>query len=198
MANELTQLNQQSNSSEIRLSTAMQWAERVAAAWNKSVASIMATAEAVQQADKALLSKPAERDLYLKELQKRGISAATVSKLRGIGASKNFQPEHYECLPASYNYLYELADLKPHEYEKVYTKLSEGKEFKEAALVLSKRKKKKGEKQKVLFTVYAETEKLTSADKRAFAAFVDSYARRNIISIRKTPSFNRLFDEEVE
>jgi hypothetical protein len=198
MSNDVVQLGKLSAANEKRPSTAVEWADRVASAWNKSVASIMETAEAVQEADRALLSRPAERDLYLKELQKRGISAATISKLRGIGASKNFLPEHYECLPASYNYLYELADLKPHEYEKVYTKLSEGKEFKEAALVLSKRKKTKGKKQKVLFTVSAETEKLTSADKKAFAAFVDGYARRNIISIRKTPSFKRLFAEDVE
>lgn len=198
MGNDVVPLSRQKVAEGNKPTTAVEWAEKVALAWNKSVASIMETAAAVQDADNALLAKPAEREVYLKELQKRGISGSTVSKLRGIGASKNFQPDHYECLPASYNYLYELADLKPQDYLKVYTKLSEGKEFKEAALVLAGRKKKKGDKQKVLFTLSAEVGKLSNADKKALAEFVDGYARRNIISIRKTPAFNRLFSEDVE
>lgn len=178
--------------------TPVEWADKVVTAWNKSVASILETARLVKQADASLQARPNEYNIYKKELEKRGLSDSTRSKLRGIADSENFKREHYACLPASYNYLYELADLKPNQYEKVYSKLSQGIDYKEATVVLRQKSRKKSQRQKLLFTFSADIEKLSSADKQAIERFVDGYARRNIISIRRSPSYKKLFAEDVE
>ena len=197
MSNDLMQ-PLRAKSLDVVVRTPREWAERVSSAWNRSVAAIMDTSKEVFDAERALAGKPAELELFKKELAKRGISGATVSKLKRIAESKNFKSEHYECLPPSYNYLYDLAALDIRDYEKVYTKLSAGEDYANASLVLRKRKKKKGERLKVLFTVLGDPDKMSNADLAAMTTFIDAYARRSVISIHKTPLLNRLIAEEAE
>lgn len=171
------------------------WVEKIERKWSSSVASILDTAQWVLKAE-LNLAEPKQFAEYKEKLQARGISGPTLSKLKAIAESDNFKREHLKCLPPSYNYLYQLADLNPAQYGKVYMKLSQGADFLEASQVLRKKTKKKLLQQKVLFVLTAEPDKLNKNDLQTIQDFVDGFSRKSVIKVRKSPTYNKMFADD--
>ena len=181
--------------------TPAEWASDIAYKWNATVESILATAQRVIEADKALSARPADATTFTKECEKRGLSDSTLSKLRSIGTSERFlgRKAELKCLPASYNYLYDLARLDDRDYTKVYTKLTEGEEYREAIKVLRSKRGKRNKRQRLLFTFSVEPDKLNSADKEEIQTFVETFIRRQSkVSIRVSPTYKQMFADDEE
>lgn len=172
------------------------WVDKISMRWNSTVAGILDVSRMVQRAYEIYDGNLTDRIRLEKMLSERGISTSTIAKLKKIGQSDHFTVEQQTYLPASYNYLYELAKMEQPEYNKVVTKLSQGLEYKDAAQVLRKKKKKNLIQHKALFTLTADVERVTRADLNSIQEFVDDLSRKKVIKIRKTPAYNKLISDQ--
>mgnify|MGYP003344241617 CR=1 FL=1 len=203
---DLVVLEPQTTTLEETSITPKQAVAEIASSWKKTTESLLLTAIKVRQYADAFKGTKKKEDEFKSLLEKLGIGESTYDKLHTIGGCKRWIntdkgtiiKDKITALPASYNYLCSLAARDEDEYDKIYTKLTDGEEYQEAIKVLKSKRGNKNKRQRVLFTFFAEPEKLNSADKAAIERFVESYERRSIIKISKKPAYKQLFADDAE